>query len=184
MAAKLPLTQHQLQPGETEIITDMPSRHQQTFLRLAATTAAAVCLTATSSLIRGWSTRVLLLHRLKPAAPQYLSNSKAVHMRPGDIRARPAITPWSRAATGLQGCYLSASRATIRSWIVGIQVPPGINITSALPCHLLEHLSSQPTLLCPRPPTLSAAIATAAALIELLWLLPPQCPHLPLLAAL
>lgn len=179
MAARLPLAQHRLQPGETEIIIYMPSHHQQMFLQPAATTAAAaaVCLTATSSLIQGWATRVLLLHRLKPAAPQYLSNSKAIPVRPGDIRTGPGITPWNQAPIDLQVCYLSASRATIRSWIVGFQVPPSISVTSALPCHQLtplEHLSLQPILLCPRPPALSAAIAIAAALIALLWLVPPQ----------
>lgn len=94
MADKLPLTLHPPQLGETEINTYMPSRHQQTLLQPATTAAAAaVCLTATSSLIQGWGTRVpLLLHLLLPAAPQYLSNSKVGPMRPGDTRAGPAVT--------------------------------------------------------------------------------------------
>lgn len=91
VAAKLPLTLHLPLLGETEINTYMPNRHQQTLLQ-PATTAAAVCLTATSSLIQGWGTRVPLLHLL-PAAPQYLSNSKVGPMRPGDTRAGPAVTP-------------------------------------------------------------------------------------------
>lgn len=97
VAAKLPLTRHLPQPGETEINTYMRSRHQQTLLLPATTTAAAaVCLTATSSLIQGWGTRVPLLvlqPLLLPAAPQYLSNSKVGLMRPGDTRGGPAVTP-------------------------------------------------------------------------------------------
>lgn len=178
VAARLPLIQHLLQPGETEIITYTPSRHQQTLLQPAATTAAAtVCLTATSSLIQGWGTRVHLLCLLLPAAPQDLSNSKVVPMRPGGTRAGPAVTLWSLASTDLQVCYLSASRATIRSWIVGFQVPPSIAIMSALLCPQptpLEHLSLRPILQYPSPPALLAAIATAAALTVLLWQVSPR----------
>lgn len=171
MAAELPLTRHLPQPGETEINTYMPSRHQQTLLHPATTraAAAAVCLTATSSLIQGWGTRVpllLLLHLLLPATPQYLS--KVGPMRPGDTRAGPAVTPWIRASTGLQDCYLSASRATIRSWIVRFQFPPSITLTSALLCPQPTPpvpLSSPPIFPCPSPPAPSAAIATAADLV-------------------
>lgn len=182
VAATLPLIQHLLQPGETEIIISMPSHHQQTLLRPAATTAAeaaAVCLTATSSLIQGWGTRVVLPHRLLlflPAAPQYLSNSQVVPMRSGDTRTGPAVTLWSRPSTGLQVCYLSASRATIRSWTVGLQVPPSITIMSALLCLQPTppvHLSSHPILPCPRPHAPLAAIATAAAPVALPWLVSP-----------
>lgn len=168
VAPKLPLTRHLPQPGETEINTYMPNRHQQTLLHPATTRAAAVCLTATSSLIQGWGTRVplLLLHLLLPATPQYLS--KVGPMRPGDTRAGPAVTPWIRAFTGLRDCYLSASRATIRSWIVRFQFPPGITLTSAQLCPQPTPpvpLSSPPISPCPSPPAPSAAIATAAALV-------------------
>lgn len=170
MAAKLPLTRHQPQPGETENNTCMPNRHQQTLLQPATTAAAAVCLTATSSLIQGWGTRVLhlLLQLLLPAAPQYLSICKVGSMKPGDTRAGPAVTLQSRAFTGLQGCYLSASRATITSWIVVFLVLPSITIMSALLCPQptpLEHLSSLPIFPYPRALAPSVAIATAGYLV-------------------
>lgn len=99
VAAKLPLTRHLPQPEGTEINIYMPSHHQQTLLQPATTAAAAtaVCLTATSSLIQGWGTRVplhLLFLLLLPAAPQYLSNSKVAPKRPGDTSTGPAVTPW------------------------------------------------------------------------------------------
>lgn len=167
VAAKLPLTLHLPRRGETESNTYTPSRHQQTRLQPATTTTAAtaVCLTATSSLIQGWGTRVPLSHLLLPAAPQYLSNSKVGPTRHGDTRAGPAVTPSSQASTGLQDCYLSASRATIRSWTVGFQLPLSVTIMSALlyphPTPL-EHPSSPPIPPYPRPP--APSVATAAAL--------------------
>lgn len=163
VAAKLPLTRHLLQQGGTEIDPYMLSHHQQTLLQPA--TAAAVCLTATSSLIQGWGTRVppiLLLLLPAAASPQYLSNSKVGPVRPGDTRASPAVTPWSQAPTGLQDCYLSTSRATIRWWIVGF--PPSSTIVSALHCpHPAppEHLSLPQMFPYPRAPSLSPATATA-----------------------
>lgn len=165
VAAKLPLALLLPQRGEIEINTHTPSHHQQTLLQPATTSTAAVCLTATSSLIQGWGTRApLLLHLLLPAAPQYLSNSKVGPMRPGDTRADPAVTPLSRASTGLQDCYLSASRATIRSWIVGFQVPLSITITSALLCPppTPPGRPSSPLIFpCHRPPVPSAATEAA-----------------------
>lgn len=155
VAAKLPPTQCLPQPGGTEINTYMPNRHQQTLLQPAT---AAVCLTATSSLIQGWGTRVLHLR----AAPPYLSNSEVGPMMPGDTRAGPAVTLWSRASTGLQDCYLRTSKTTISSWTVGF--PRSITITQVLPCPKPappEHPSLSLIFPDPRPPALSAATAAA-----------------------
>lgn len=66
----------------------------------------------------------------------------------------------SRASADLQDCYLNTSRATIRSWTVGFQVPPSSAITSALlrlhptPLRLL---SLRPTFPHRRHPARSAA---------------------------
>lgn len=147
-----------LQAGGRETIKYTSTRHQQTLLQLAA----AVCLTATFSLILDWGTRVLLL-LLPAAAPQYLSSSIVAPTRPGGTRAG---TPRSRAYTGLQVCYLSTSRARVKLSTAGLQRPRSIPITSALLCLQSpppERPSSCPICPCPRPPAPSAASAMALA---------------------
>lgn len=87
----------------------------------------------------------------------------------------------SRASTGLQDCYLSASRA-----IITFQVLPNITIVSALLCPQPtppEHLSSPPIFPWPRPPAPSAARATLGHLVAYLLLVCPGRAHPPLLAA-
>lgn len=169
VAAKLPLM-FVLQPGETGVDHHMPNRHQQ-ILSLPATTAAAVCLTATSSLTRAW---VPILHFLQPAAHQYLSNSKVGPRKHGNTRAGPPVSPQGvQASTDLQGCQPSTSRATVGAWTVEFPIGPSNTIASALlslqPVPL-QHQSLLPTS--PSPRASAPWVVTAAGARP--WPSPPE----------